>query len=118
MSVLAQRILGHRDAEPHSGIGAALVSALTGEGHERLLTLIDAALPFDTVRTERFQIPLAAGADIALLHSSARVMREEYNEVSCEIEAEVPDSIREKLDDQAIYACHFQRISGRTLHLL
>ncbi len=59
--------------------------------------MIDDALPFDTVRTERFQIPLAAGADIALLHSSARVTREEYNELSCEIEAEVPESIRGRL---------------------
>ncbi len=97
VSALAQKILGHRDAESQIGPGAAMVSALTGEGQETLLSLIDAALPFDTVRTERFQIPLAAGADIALLHSSARVTREEYNESSCEIEAEVPDSIRSKL---------------------
>ena len=73
------------------------MSALTGDGLDRLLSLIDAALPFDTVRTERFQIPLAAGADIALLHSSARVIRENYNELSVEIEAEVPESIRSKL---------------------
>jgi GTP-binding protein HflX len=103
VGVLAQRILGHRAEKIEvrnalgPGAGAALVSALTGEGRERLLSLIDAALPFDTVRTERFQIPLTAGADIALLHSSARVIREQYNELLVEIEAEVPESIRGKL---------------------
>jgi len=97
VGVLAQRILGQLDGESRTGVGAALVSALTGEGRERLLSLIDAALPFDTVRTERFRIPLAAAADIALLHSSARVTREEYNELMCEVEAEVPESIRGRL---------------------
>ncbi len=38
VSVLAQRILGHQDPPSNRGIGAALVSALTGEGRERLLT--------------------------------------------------------------------------------
>ena len=94
---LAQRVLGHSDAEPQTGKGAALVSARTGEGVGPLLLLIDAVLPFDTVRTERFLIPLSAGADIALLHRSARVLKEAYNESTCEIEAEVPESIRRKL---------------------
>jgi GTP-binding protein HflX len=106
VSALARRILGQHSLSQHSGgdsnqpggdVRAALVSARTGEGSERLLSLIDAALPFDTVRTERFLIPLAAGADIALLHSSARVIHENYNETSCEVEAEVPESIRRKL---------------------
>jgi GTPase len=98
LNVLAQRILGqlHRD-DTQQPIRAALVSARTGEGSEGLLSLIDTALPFDTVRTERFKIPLAAGADIALLHSSARVLREDYDELTCEVEAEVPESIRRKL---------------------
>ncbi len=107
VSVLAQRILGQSHGQSHEGqpgqgesagsVRAVLVSAQTGEGADRLLSLIDSALPFDTVRTERFQIPLAEGADIALLHSAARVLREAYNELSCEIEAEVPESIRRRL---------------------
>ena len=98
VSVLAQRILGQpAEGESNKPLAAALVSAHTGEGREQLLSLIDGALPFDTVRSARFEIPLSAGADIALLHSSARVIREEYNEVSCAIEAEVPESIRRKL---------------------
>jgi len=96
--VLAQRIL----AQPHDGesrepVRAALVSARTGAGFDRLFSLLDATLPFDTVKIEKFQIPLSAGADIALLHSAARVIREEYNESLCEIEAEVPESIRRRL---------------------
>lgn len=89
---MAQRILGQR-----TGVGATLMSALTGEGRDGLLSLIDETLPFDSVRTETFLIPLAAGSDIALLHRSARVLREEYNESLCEIEAAVPESIRRKL---------------------
>ena len=38
-------------------VRAVLMSARTGEGQDRLLSLIDTALPFDTVRLERFQIP-------------------------------------------------------------
>lgn len=94
-SVLAGRILGHSDTS--AGQPAALVSARTGEGVDELLLLIDAVLPFDTVKTERFEIPLSAGGDIALLHSAARVLRETYKESTCEIEAEVPESIRAKL---------------------
>jgi GTP-binding protein HflX len=98
VNLLAQRILGHaHNDQSHAPLRAALVSAKTGEGQEHLLSLIDAALVFDTVRTERFQIPLAAGADIALLHSSARVIREDYDESSCQVEAEVPESIRQRL---------------------
>jgi GTP-binding protein HflX len=96
--LLAQRILNQpSEGEAHEPVRVALVSARSGEGIDRLLALIDAVLPFDTVSTERFQIPLAAGADIALLHRSARVIREVYNESSYEAEAEVPESIRRRL---------------------
>jgi GTP-binding protein HflX len=99
--VLAHRILDHRsdgqDGENREPLRAVLLSARTGEGTDRLLNLIDGALAFDTVTVERFRIPLAAGAEIALLHGSARVIREEYTEALCEVEAEVPDSIRRRL---------------------
>jgi GTP-binding protein HflX len=85
------------DCRPSEGERTVLVSARTGEGFDRLRSLVDTALPFDTVRTERFQIPLTAGADIALLHRSARVIREDYNALSCEVEAEVPESVRRRL---------------------
>jgi GTP-binding protein HflX len=102
---LSERIIGHhaggepagqQDA-PAQAIRSALVSAQTGEGIDRLLTLIDSVLAFDTVRTERFRIPLSNGSDIALLHRAARVIREEYDEISCFIEAEAAESIRRRL---------------------
>jgi GTP-binding protein HflX len=97
-SVLAQRILGpHPDADSQKPTRAALVSARTGAGREQLLSLIDSALTFDNVRTESFLIPLGEGADIALLHSSARIIKENYDGESCEILAEVPESIRRRL---------------------
>ncbi|HEY3841297.1 MAG TPA: GTPase HflX [Bryobacteraceae bacterium] len=99
--VIAQRILGHRsgDAESESreAVRAVLMSARSGEGTNRLLDLIDSTLSFDTVALERFRIPLSAGAEIALLHRSARVIREDYTEALCEVEAEVPESIRRRL---------------------
>src|SRR5581483_1779948 len=89
--VLAQRIVGEAtERESGAPLRAALVSAKTGEGIDQLLSLIDSALTFDNVSTERFEIPLSAGGAIALLHRSARVLREEYNETTCDVEAEVP----------------------------
>jgi GTP-binding protein HflX len=101
-NVLARRILrqhpdGTEANDSNQSPRAALVSALTGQGFEDLLGLIDGALLFDTVKAERFQIPLTAGADIALLHRSARIIREDYGESSCDVEAEVPESIRRRL---------------------
>lgn len=97
-AVLARRIVGQMAShESMEAVRASLVSARTGAGINDLLSLIDAALSFDTVRTERFQIPLTAAAEIALLHRSARVVREDYTESSCEIEAQVPESVHRRL---------------------
>ncbi len=103
VSVLAQRILGQpAEGESKRPAGAVLVSASTGEGIERLLSLVDATLTFDTVKLERFEIPLTAAPEIALLHRSSRVISERYHELTCEIEAEVPESIRHKLAQYVI----------------
>jgi GTP-binding protein HflX len=107
---LAERIIGHQAGGtpadegdlPAPPIRSALVSARTGEGIDGLLSLIDSVLAFDTVRTERFRIPLSEGADIALLHRAARVIREKYDESVCDIEAEAPESIRRRLARYAV----------------
>jgi GTP-binding protein HflX len=106
VDVLAHRIMDRHPAVPEDAkpghhyppaAGAALVSALTGEGVEKLISLIDEALRFDTVKKERFHIPLTAAADIAMLHRLARVISESYTDDAGEIEAEVPESVRKKL---------------------
>jgi len=106
VEVLAHRVMDRHPAvkeDVKSGhhylpaAGSAMVSALTGEGIEKLLSLVDGALQFDTVKKERFHIPLTAAADIAMLHRQARVICESYNDDAAEIEAEAPESVRRKL---------------------
>jgi GTPase len=98
VNTITQRILGQTaDSESNKPVAVALVSAHTGEGCDRLLSLIDSALPFDIVRSARFAIPLAAAADIALLHRSARVLHEEYQDATCVVDAEAPESICHRL---------------------
>jgi GTP-binding protein HflX len=106
VEVLAHRVMDRHPAvkeDVKSGhhyppaAGSALVSARTGEGIEKLLSLVDGALQFDTVKKERFHIPLTAPADIAMLHRQARVICESYTDNAAEIEAEAPESVRRKL---------------------
>jgi GTP-binding protein HflX len=98
-SVLGPRILA--SSTPHTAEGpatpAVLVSGQTGEGVHRLLSLIDSVLPFDTVETVRFRIPMRDGASIALLHEWGKVLSEDYHGNLCEIEVEAPESLRRKL---------------------
>lgn len=80
--------------------GPALVvriSALTGQGIGDLLRCIDQVLPFDVVVTARFRLPAGDGANIYLLHQFGRVLRADYAGELCQIEAEVPESLRDRL---------------------
>jgi GTP-binding protein HflX len=76
---------------------AVMVSGLTGEGLAKLFSVIDEVLPFDTLETVRFRIPLRDGAAIALLHERGRVLREDYDGNLCELEVEAPESLRRRL---------------------
>ncbi len=93
--LLGARLLG--DAGQSTLTPAVLASGLTGEGVKDLLEAIDRALPFDSVETVRFRIPLKDGASIALLHSRGKVLREDYHGNLCEIEADAPESLRRRL---------------------
>jgi GTP-binding protein HflX len=92
---LAARLLGAAGQNPLTP--AVLTSGLTGEGLARLLDLIDEVVPFDTIETVRFRIPLRDGASIALLHEWGRVRSEDYDGNLCELEVEAPESIRRRL---------------------
>jgi GTP-binding protein HflX len=91
---LARRIL--EDPE-HQPAGAVSISAMTGEGFEALLKKIDQTLALDPVTPCKFRIPISEGAPVHLLHQCARVTATRYTEDACEIEAEVPESIRRRL---------------------
>jgi len=95
-----EQILGARllaDAGQSSGTPAVMVSGLTGEGLPRLLELIDRVVPFDSLETVRFRIPMRDGAAIALLHEYGKVRAEDYDGNLCEIEADAPESLRRRL---------------------
>ena len=76
---------------------AVMVSGLTGEGLAKLFSVIDEVLPFDTLETVRFRIPLRDGAAIALLHERGKVLTEDYDGNLCELEVEAPESLRRRL---------------------
>jgi 50S ribosomal subunit-associated GTPase HflX len=73
------------------------VSARTGEGFEALLRKIDQTLDLDPVSPALFRIPIGEGAPVNMLHQYARVTATRYKSDTCEIEAEVPESIRRRL---------------------
>ena len=92
---LAQRIMGEVKAGARTE--AVPVSARTGAGFDALLQAIDNALPLDSVSRQRFRIPAGEGSLIHLLHERAKVLSSQYREDVCELEAEVPESIKRRL---------------------
>jgi GTP-binding protein HflX len=97
---LTQRILGEVKAGARTE--AVPVSARTGAGFDALLQAIDNALPLDPVSHQRFLIPAGEGALIHLLHERARVLSSQYRGDLCELEAEVPESIKRRLSGYVV----------------
>jgi GTP-binding protein HflX len=93
--ILARRLLG--DAGGKMEFQPVLIGARNGLGLEGLLERIDAVLPIDPIVSERFLVPVADSADVALLHERGRVKKIDYRDDVCEIEAEVPQSLMRKL---------------------
>jgi GTPase len=92
---LTRRILGEVKAGARTQ--AVPVSARTGAGFDALLEAIDNALPLDPVSRQTFHIPAGEGSLIHLLHERAKVLASQYRGDVCEIEAEVPESIKRRL---------------------
>jgi GTPase len=76
---------------------AVPVSARTGEGTDRLLEAIDEMLPFDPVSAATFRVPAGDGATIHLIHQLGRVIEQRYEGRLCVLEAEAPQSLRQRL---------------------
>jgi GTP-binding protein HflX len=94
-AVLARRILGDPEHQP---AGAVSISAKTGEGFDVLLKRIDEVLMLDPLEPCTFRFPISEGGPLHLLHEHARVLATRYSGESCEVDAEVPESIRRRLD--------------------
>lgn len=81
----------------HHEARAVAVSALTGEGVDGLLSLIDTVLPLDPIVRTTLRLPAGDGATLALLHEFGRVLSTRYEDDSCEVDAEVPESLKRRL---------------------
>jgi GTP-binding protein HflX len=82
----------------HPAARAVAVSAMTGDGLERLLAAMDEALPLDPIVQTTLQLDAGDGATLALLHQFGRVLSKRYEGERCEVEAEIPESLKRRLD--------------------
>jgi GTPase len=92
---LSQRILG--EVKERARTLAIPMSARTGAGFHELLDAIDQALQLDPVSRQTFRIPAGDGSLIHLLHERAKVLSSHYSGDMCELEAEVPESVKRQL---------------------
>ena len=91
------RLTPEEAAAINANHNSARVSALTGEGLQTLLGLVDQAMPVDPVLRLRFSLPLANGRAIALVHALGRVLRSEVQDSALAMEAEIPESVARQL---------------------
>jgi len=94
IDALRQRILGAE--EHHAGVCAVEISALTGAGVDRLLRSIDERLPVDPMIRTKLRLAAGDGSKLALLHEFGRVLETRYDGEFCEVEAEIPESLRRR----------------------
>jgi GTP-binding protein HflX len=97
---LRRRVLAGAGAEFQPR--AVPVSARTGQALPELLAAVDEVLPFDRVVAARFRFPAGEGAKISLLYQLGRVTAARYEGDHCEIEAEVSQSLRQRLAQYAV----------------
>jgi GTPase len=100
LATLTHRILG--ETARQNATEAALVSAQSGAGIDRLLALIDRELRLDPVARQMFRLPLGEGRALHLLHDRAAVISKKYEDEYCEVVADAPQSLREKLSEFAV----------------
>lgn len=95
LATLTHRILGETARQNQTE--AVLVSAQSGQGIDNLLGLIDQKLDQDPIQRQRFRFPLSAGAALHSLHERAVILSQTYTSDFCEVEADAPLSIRNRL---------------------
>jgi GTP-binding protein HflX len=83
---------------------AVAISARSGQGIDALLARMDRELALDPVSCSVFRIPAAEGAPLHLLHQHGRVTSTRYDGEVCEVEAEVPASLKRRLREYLIGA--------------
>lgn len=100
LPTLTHRMLG--ETARQNATRAVLVSARTGDGVGQLLELIDKQLVEDPVIRQRFRLPLGEGRALHLLHERAAIISKRYEDNCCEVVADAPRSIRDRLAEFAV----------------
>jgi len=100
LPTLTHRLLGETARQNETP--AVLISGRTGAGVADLLAVIDRKLVQDPVARQLFRLPLGEGRALNLLHERAAVISERYEEESCEVLADAPQSIRDRLAEFAV----------------
>jgi GTP-binding protein HflX len=95
LSTLTHRLLG--ETARQNSTQAVLISGKTGAGIPELLLAIDKHLAQDPVARQRFRLPLGEGRALNLLHDRAAIISKNYGEDFCEVVADAPESIRDRL---------------------
>lgn len=99
-STVTHRLLG--ETARQSSTGAVFVSARDGSGLDDLLRLVDQKLVQDPVARQKFRLPLGEGRALHLLHDRAAVISKHYEDDYCEVVADAPLSIRNRLSEFAV----------------
>lgn len=97
---LTHRIWG--DTAGPNPARAVLISARTGEGILQLLEAIDQHIEQDPVARQRFRLPLGEGRALHLLHDRAAIVSKRYENEYCEVVADAPRSLRDRLAEFAV----------------
>jgi GTP-binding protein HflX len=96
LDAAANRLLGS-EPEANRPARAVAVSALTGEGMDKLLQTIDELLVADPVVPTVFSIPSGEGAAIHMVHERTKVIDVSYDEDITRLKTEAPESLRRLL---------------------
>ncbi|HZS53570.1 MAG TPA: GTPase HflX [Bryobacteraceae bacterium] len=99
LSTLTHRLLG--ETARQNATQAVLISAQSGDGMGALAEAIDRLLVQDPVARQKFKLPLAEGRALHLLHDRASIVSKRYADDYCEVVADAPESIRQKLAEFA-----------------
>ncbi len=100
LPTLTHRMLG--ETARQNATAAVLVSARTGDGLAQLLDAVDKHLVQDSVARQRFRLPLSEGRALHLLHDRAAIVSKRYEDDYCEVVADAPQSIRDRLAEFAV----------------
>jgi GTP-binding protein HflX len=103
LETMTHRLLG--ETARQNATEAVLVSGQRGDGIDTLLALIDRELKQDPVARQCFRFPLGEGRALNLLHDRAAVISQRYAEEYCEVVADAPQSIRDRLSEFAVGDC-------------